>query len=347
MNQASRRLPALLAAAGLLFSVVLEVVHVRAYLDPSTSSFCSAGAAADCGSVALSRYSVAVGIPVPVWGIVGSAVLLVAAVRNSWMLLPLSAFAALASVALLAIELVAIRSVCLFCEAVHVLSWALFYVVYRRRAELNAPSREEWINVGIVSAVVLVGARLFTPPYWALYSWRAGVHLPNGVQEDGNRWIGAESPKVTVHEYVDYGCPHCALSASRLRRLLASNASTLRVVRHPYPRMSCPKEPNPYSCNYTRAALCAGDQGRFWQMDSWLFEHAPGKAKVDFDEAVRDVGLDAAKFKGCFDSPATMARADAANDDARKARIIDTPTYVINGKRYSTNDAFAELRSAL
>jgi hypothetical protein len=287
------------------------------------------------------------GVPVPVWGIVGFAVMLFAAIRNSWMLLPLSGGAAVASVALLGVELIAIKSVCLLCEGVHVASWALFYVVYRRRAELKPATRDEWLNSGIAGAAVLFAAYLLVPPYWALYSWRAGVRLPNGKQADGNPWIGAESPKVTVHEYVDYGCPHCALSASRMRRLLANNTSKLRVVRHQYPRMSCPKEPNPYSCNFTRAALCAGEQGRFWEMDSWLFEHAPGKPKLDMDAAVRDLGLDDARFRACFDSPETLARADAASTAAKKARVIDTPTYFIDGKRLNATDAFAELRSRL
>ena len=31
--------------------------------------------------------------------------------------------------------------------------------------------------------------------------------------------------------------------------------------------------------NDRSSALCAGEQNRFWEMDSWLFEHGPGKAK--------------------------------------------------------------------
>ena len=342
-----RRLPALLAAAGLLCSLVLEVVHVRAYLDPSAGSFCSAGSAADCATVALSRYSVIGGVPVPVWGIVGFAVMLAAALRGSRMLLPLSAFAAVASVALLAVELVAIKSVCLLCEGVHLASWALFYATFRRRSELKPWTREEWINSGIAATAALVGVFLFVPPYWALYSWRSGVHLPHGKQGDGNPWIGAESPRVTVHEYVDYACPHCALAASRMRRLLANNPSKLRVVRHQYPRMSCTGRTSPYACTFARAALCAEEQGRFWEADSWLFEHAPGKPKLDIEAAARDLGLDAAKFKTCFDAPETFERADAATQAAKKARVVETPTYFIDGKRMDAAEAFAELRSRL
>src|SRR5438034_9587370 len=143
MTAMSRRLPALLAAVGLLSSVALEVVHVRAYLDPSASSFCSAGARFDCATVALSRLSVVGGVPVPVWGILGFSAMLIAALRRSGWLLPLSAIAAVASVILLGAELVAIHSVCLLCEAVHVVSFALFYVAFRDRAGLSRISPHE------------------------------------------------------------------------------------------------------------------------------------------------------------------------------------------------------------
>src|SRR5882672_3701015 len=119
-----RRLPALLAAVGLLCSAALELAHYQAYVDPTRASFCSAGAQLDCTTVALSRWSVFVGIPLPLWGVAGfMAIGLLAWWRSRW-LLPLSALAALASVVLLAIELFAIHSVCLFCEGVHVTSWA-------------------------------------------------------------------------------------------------------------------------------------------------------------------------------------------------------------------------------
>ena len=60
-----------LAALGLTLSLVLEFLHVRAYLAPTTSSFCAVGEHLDCTTVALSRYSVLLGVPVPLWGAAG------------------------------------------------------------------------------------------------------------------------------------------------------------------------------------------------------------------------------------------------------------------------------------
>src|SRR5437762_13688631 len=105
MSALNRRLPALLAAVGVLLSAALEVVHYRAHTNPSASSFCTAGPRFDCGTVALSHWSVMLRIPLPLWGVAGFLLLtLLAWARSRW-LLPLAAAAALASAALLVIEL--------------------------------------------------------------------------------------------------------------------------------------------------------------------------------------------------------------------------------------------------
>jgi uncharacterized membrane protein len=100
-------------------------VHYRAYTAPSAESFCSVGATLDCASVALSRYSVLGGVPVPLWGCAGFLALLGSAWLRSRWLLPLAAVASLASLAFLGLQLFAIGAICLLCEGVHVASWLL------------------------------------------------------------------------------------------------------------------------------------------------------------------------------------------------------------------------------
>ena len=91
------RLPAVAVALfGLVLSLGLELVHYRAYMMPSAASFCSVGAAFDCASVALSRYSVLLGVPAPLWGVAGFLAMLAAAWLRSRWLLPLSLLATLA-----------------------------------------------------------------------------------------------------------------------------------------------------------------------------------------------------------------------------------------------------------
>ena len=343
----NRRLSALLAAAGVLCSIALELAHYQAYVDPTRASFCAAGARFDCTTVALSSWSVFLGVPLPLWGATGFLTIGVLAWWRSTWLLPLTAFSALVSLVLFGVELFLVHSVCILCEGVHVAAFALFFLAWRGRRDLTSTDRVTLAQLVSVVVAIPICAHLLMEPYWATYSWRSGVHLPTGVDEHGRPWVGAEDPRIVVQEFVDYSCPHCAIATNHSRRLLSMYPRTLRIVRHQFPRMRCLKTPELMHCLYTRAALCAGDQGAFWQADSWLFEHAAGRIIVDFHKAASDLHLDYERLKSCMESQKTFDRASAEMDDAEAHHIIDAPSYIIDGKRYVGGEAFVALKKLL
>lgn len=342
-----RRLPALLAAVGVLLSGALERVHFLAHTSPSATSFCTAGPRFDCSTVALSRWSIALGIPVPIWGIAGFLALTFLAWWRSRLLLPLSIAAAAASAVLLGVELASIRSVCLLCEGVHVTSFVLAFVAWRNRASLIDVDEMTHVHLFTVPVGILVSARVLMTPYWAVFSWQGGVRLPHGQEASGSQWIGAESPKVVVDEYTDYSCAHCAAVTKLVRRLLVEHPSSLRVVHHNYPRMRCYSTSGPLSCQYARAVNCAGDQGKFWEADSWLFEHAPGKVTIDFGAMAPDLGLDANKLSSCMASQASYDRADGEALAASHKNVIDAPSYFIDGKKFIGGSVLPEISKRL
>jgi uncharacterized membrane protein len=342
-----RRLPAALAAIGLLCAVALEFVHMRAYAAPGAASFCSAGARLDCNTVALSRWSVILGVPMPVWGIAGFLALGLTAWWRSTLFLLLSGIAAGGSAGLLALELASIHSVCLLCEGVHVITWALFALAWRGRRALAPTPAMTLVHLMTVPVGIVVEAYFLITPYWALFASQHGVHLPHGVNAESRHWIGAESPKVVVHEYVDYTCPHCAVAASHMRRLLAAHPKALLIVRHQDPHTRCPFIPGATHCEFVRAAACAGEQGKFWEMDAWLFQHAPGKITLDYADAVRDLDLDGPKLTACMPTEAAFSRADAEALDVSRAELFGTPAYIIDGKQYNGADALAEVKKRL
>jgi len=345
-KEVPRLLPVVLAAAGLAVSGVLEQVHVKTYLVPSADSFCTIGQTFDCNEVALSRLSVVFGVPMPIWGAAGFLAMLLAAWHRLRLLWPLALLATLASVALLLEELLFVGAVCLLCEAVHVLALALAGVSFwwhRKHGERGNPST--WLAVGGVPAAIVLGTLLFVPPYWAPLTWQGGVPHPHGEDEHGHRWVGAESPALTVEEFVDYGCPHCAVATNLTRRRLAAHGDRLRVIRRHQPRMRC-NERNK-GCLTLRAAHCAGQQGKFWEMDAWLFTHAPGEAEVDVIEGARTLALDEAMFVLCLTDPATYEWADDQSRAARKLKIDMTPTYRVDGRTVMPKELDALLDAKL
>jgi uncharacterized membrane protein len=335
-RSASRRPAVIVATLGLLLSIALELVHHRAYTAPSAASFCSVGEKLDCASVALSRYSVALGVPLPWWGVAGFMALLVAAYRRSRWLLPLSALAALGSTVLLGIELFVLHTVCLLCEGVHLASIALLVLAWRQRSTASDTygDRESLFFVFAPAAALLVALRLFQPPYWGVFGWKGDVPFAQGKTEQGYPWIGAEQPTLVVHEFTDYSCPHCKVASSRMLKELAAHPTQLRVVRRQYPRMSCPMGVNA-SCQLARVAYCAQEQDKFWPADRWLFEHATAKYQVDLGVAARDIGLDEGRLRACVVRSDTYERAARDTKEATKRHIVNTPDYIVGDKKLS------------
>ena len=321
------------AALGFVLSLVLEALHARAYLAPTASSFCAVGEHLDCTTVALSRYSVILGVPVPLWGAAGFLAILGAAQRNARWLLVLSGVAALASLALLVVELVAIGALCLLCEAVHAVSFVLFALAWRARASLSPGfvNRGDLVTVFAPPAAVLLALALFVPRYWGVFGWKGDLPFPQGKTTDGYPWIGATSPTITVHEFTDYRCPHCKAAASRNLMRLTKHPNELRIVRRQFPRMRCPKRAN-FGCVLIRMAYCAEEQGRFWQADRWLFEHGASAVHVDPDELARDVGLDVGKLRTCLERDDLAVRAAAEAQVGLDRHFSATPVLVVNDR---------------
>jgi uncharacterized membrane protein len=331
-----------LALAGLLVCAYLEVMHVQTYLGLGGTGYCEAGERVSCSDVALSGASVLLGVPLPIWGVAGFLAIALAAARRSKLLLPLTVVAAAASIGLLIYELVEVGAICLWCEVVHVICFALLALAWieRGQAKSEVVTRSLANELG-PSAVLVIVTAVFAPAYWMAASWNSGARLPHGVDEEGRPWLGAEQPDLVIHEYIDYGCPHCRLATARMKMRLADDDG-LRIVRHHQPRMRCTTStsatPAP-RCFQARIAICAGEQGLFWEMDDWLFLHPVTlPSKLDLEQTAQDVGLDLDALQTCMESPTTYARAEADVEEARKHGIRGTPGYVVDGKRVEPDE---------
>jgi uncharacterized membrane protein len=321
-----------LALAGLVLSALLEITHVRAYTAPAATSFCSLGAKLDCTTVALSRFSVFLGLPLPLLGGIGFLAMAIAAWLGSSWLVPLSLGAALASVALLGIELTQIHALCSLCEAVHALSVALAALAWRSRRELAPLGNRDHATLVLLPPLGLALACLgFVPAYYRTVVFKAELPFAEGVTEDLAPWIGARAPKLTLEEYTDYQCPHCRAATAWTLQRLAARPNDVRIVRRQFPMAPC-KANQPGSCERLRAAYCAGEAGRFWQMDRWLFAHGDER-QIDPARAARDIGVDPSRFASCLERRDIYERAEHESDLAYQRHFTGTPTYVVNGKR--------------
>jgi protein-disulfide isomerase len=90
------------------------------------------------------------------------------------------------------------------------------------------------------------------------------------------------------------------------------------------------------ACLFARAAVCAGEEGRFWEMNDALFSSQDTKksAEVDpVDLAVR-LGLDRSSFKKCLDSNTSAEIVAGDIRDAMKKNLEGTPSFLIDGQLF-------------
>jgi uncharacterized membrane protein len=330
------RLPGFLAAVGLLLSGILEWVHIQTNVFPAADSYCSVADKMDCAAVAASPYAVVLGLPVPVIGLYGFLALYLASRARSVWLLPLSALATLASVGLFALSAFALGTFCLLCEAVHLTAIALFFVVLRRRQALTGTFADRGVQLSVLGfpALLALATWVSIPPYWAAFSYKANPPFPTGLTADGNPWIGAAEPKHVVDEFTDYACPHCKVAAARSLRLLSKHRH-VRLVRHQNPRMGC--RVGTSACFTARLAVCAAEQGRFWQADRYLFAYADARKRMDLADFSRAVRVDRPQLERCLTAPATYERAERSFRLATKQHVRETPGYLVDGKKVTVD----------
>ena len=160
-----------------------------------------------------------------------------------------------------------------------------------------------------------------------------------------------DAPAILVI-YSDFSCPHCHDLSPTIRRLIAEYVpgGDLRVVYKPiafvYP---------PYSTYAAQAAICAGEQSRFWEMYDaiWALGESAGPQAYDqaqFDQRAQQIGLDVDQFSACYNSADTSDSVQAVLDEAARKGVNGVPTMFLNGEEViyrGPATAYEDLTSAI
>ena len=348
---------------GVCLSADLARLHVKVNTDPAYHSYCAMSERVNCETVAASDYSVVMGLPLAVWGLLGYlgvAGLVVWGLRRrdqgTWpggLVFWASAAYFVLGLVLFAVSHFLIESICIVCTGTYLVNFFMllaafmdlrssgFGPVAALKADLErvaGSTRPFAVYLGLF-VLVVAGLEIGMPRYWEVKLQKGPGGLGVGFTEDGDPWIGAERPVMVITEFSDYQCPHCKRGHAEMRRLMQSHPKRLRLVHRHYPLDNeCNpvlRRPfHPYSCFYSRLAYCSGKQGKFWEANDYLFSNGRRKRMVTAEELAGVIGVDATRLTECAGSD--EARNMIARDLAagRKANVRGTPTFVVNGKSY-------------
>lgn len=154
------------------------------------------------------------------------------------------------------------------------------------------------------------------------------------ARADAARIQGSPSAPVWVVEVSDFQCPFCKTWHDSVYRALRREFVTPGTVRLAYINYPLPNHQNALPA--AEAAMCAGAQGKFWEMHDELFDAQevwaplPNAAAV-FDSLARRAGVDVAVMRRCIEQGAVRALIQADADRAQESGVEATPSFIIGG----------------
>jgi protein-disulfide isomerase/uncharacterized membrane protein len=162
-----------------------------------------------------------------------------------------------------------------------------------------------------------------------------------GIDGSGHQWIGSAEAEMVIHEFTDYQCPHCRMAHMKVRRLLSNHPGKIKVIHRHYPldqacNSSITRPFHQRACELSKIAICAGRQGRFWEMNDFLFQHADEiRAKgLSAVEVAKRLELNPDDFQCCMDDSTVLDEIKLDVEEGITHKLKGTPAFLIDGKVY-------------
>lgn len=151
---------------------------------------------------------------------------------------------------------------------------------------------------------------------------------PKVASLEGAPFLGDADAPVTLMEFSDYQCPFCSRHYRDVMPALVEEyvkTGKLKYVMRENPIQSI----HSHAMSAAQAALCANEQGKYWDMHNIMFQNQRELADENLQAYAATIGLDTTSFGDCFES---KKYANVIDQDLRAGRDIGirgTPGFVV------------------
>jgi len=356
---------AILCILGLGVTLYLSWSHYHSYTDINYSSFCAISQTINCDTVAQSPWSIFLGLPIAVWGVIGYILFAILFIPTysypltripNWSILTVISFIFSAiSVYLGFISTTKIHAYCLLCISSYTICLLLFFfswITHRRFSDgtLIYNIKKSIVHLKsstpnkIIFSVFILNvsiAIISIPHYWESPLPPLSNSILTGITKEGHPWIGAAHPKLTIDEYTDYQCFQCYKTHYKLRQLIAKYPDSIRLVHHHYPmdnEVNPIVVPEPFhigSGKMAQLAIYALSKEKFWQTNDLLYDLGRNKQPFNIKIISEKTDLPTEELAWALESKEVkeILRYDIWH--GMKLGITGTPAFVIQEKVYS------------
>lgn len=199
--------------------------------------------------------------------------------------------------------------------------------------------------IGLAAIVALVAVAAYIGASYYRTSVQSGptpgTKIPEELVRSDSPAIGPADAKVTIVEFYDPECETCASFNPTVKSLLKEFEGKVRFVA----RYATFHKNAKIAAIYTEAA---GEQGKYWEMQSKLFENqrewgdkhgaepaSSAPPNVLFDKYAKELGLNVDQLKASIDDPKHAAKIDRDMKDVATLKVMRTPTFFVNGRQLS------------
>ena len=154
---------------------------------------------------------------------------------------------------------------------------------------------------------------------------------------------GPNDAPLTLLEYGDYQCPHCAHAYPIIKAIQRRLGAQLRFVFRNMPL----KQVHPFAELAAEAAEAAAAQGKFWEMHDGIYENQASLGPELLLQLAHHLKLDIEMFEDDLKSRKYEARVKHDFASGVRSGVNGTPGFFINGKRHDDSWDEQTLTAAL
>lgn len=366
--QKTLRLNIIFHVIGILVASYLIYHHYAYQFGGDTQSFCSISEKVDCDVVNTSKFSEFLGIPLSVYAFtyhLMAVLLSLFAIGSLYVakdvllvLSSLGAFTVLTSIALFLISVIELKTLCIMCISLYIIDIATFITAtiawkkaqFQNRffTELKTLNRKRTFNyfasgLGVLLVFHLASKGMFSQEIDIPFD--KGIFIAelqsqpvkNVVVGDSAR-LGNPNAKLTIVEFADFQCPHCAVASKLIHRLLKTNEGKFQLVFKNYPfdqacNPAVKHRMHDHACEAAKGAICARKFNNFAKYYDTVFAKQSEISPDLIKNTLLGLGASADQIKECMDSSQTREELRLDIEHGDQLGIEGTPTFFANGKK--------------
>lgn len=214
---------------------------------------------------------------------------------------------------------------------------------HKGRKAMNRQSKNYLMAAGLLTLGIGIGSGITV----LLQHWTStSSPIPNTLAEreppphaalitelllTGEPFMGSSNAPLTIVEFSDFECRYCRRFHEQVLPSLKREYIDTGLVRLVHKDLPLPfhDQARPAAA----AARCAGEQNRYWDMYSAIFDQQPCLACKGVIEIAKELSLDTSALQACMQREATDTLITANLSEAQLHNIRATPTFVIGPSR--------------